>query len=364
MSQQIEHGARVVAEGLRKTYDGINAVDEIDLTIEPGEFMTLLGPSGSGKSTTLNMISGFTPIDGGSLEIDGQLINDVPARLREIGMVFQNYALFPHMTVTDNIAFPLKQRKMPKKERNETVSRVLDTVRLQGLDHRYPAQLSGGQQQRVALARAIVFKPRVLLMDEPLGALDRTLRDNMQLEIRQIQREVGSTVIFVTHDQEEALAMSTRIAVFNHGHIEQIGTSEQLYDDPTNLFTATFLGESNLFPGVLKNHRNSAAIEYTGSSLGCNKPEGIANGSRVTMMIRPERVRLRDVGDPPGAEHSWVEVQVLDEVYLGTGRRLTISLPDGSTGMARENFDRNSGMHPGDLAILSWSRSDAKVLSS
>ena len=214
-----------------------------------GEFVTLLGPSGSGKTTTLRMIAGFTSPTGGSIEIDGQDMTRVPPHRRDVGMVFQNYALFPHMTAAQNVAFPLRMRKQSRAEIDRRVGDALDLVKLRHLADRYPRQLSGGQQQRIALARAVVFEPRLLLMDEPLGALDRKLREALQLEIIRISRELGATVLYVTHDQEEALVMSDRIAIFNEGRIEQLGSGEDLYDRPASLFVADFIGESNILRG-------------------------------------------------------------------------------------------------------------------
>lgn len=361
MNHAKARGARLVMEQLRKTYGGTNAVDDIDLDVAPGEFMTLLGPSGSGKTTTLNMVSGFADVDGGTLTIEGKLVNNIPARLRDIGMVFQNYALFPHMTVADNVAFPLRQRKISKVQRASMVAEVMKTVRLAGFENRFPAQLSGGQQQRVAIARAIVFQPRVLLMDEPLGALDRTLRDGMQLEIRRIHREAGSTVLFVTHDQEEALALSDRIAVFNNGRIEQVGTGEELYENPANVFVAGFLGESTMISGTLKRSGSETVIDHRGTCLQCVAP-GIEDATDVSLMIRPEKARLvRTPEDVPPSFES-MPVRIVEQVYLGVGRKLSIELPDGSSGMVREPFDRNSNIHPGENAMLTWESSAAKVL--
>src|SRR5690606_37379639 len=223
------------------------AVDDVSLVVEPGEFMTLLGPSGSGKTTTLNLIAGFESLTSGTIEIDGVDVGSLPAHKRDLGMLFQNYALFPHMTVAQNIAYPLRARRLPRDEIARLVAEVVALVQLEGREHDHPAQLSGGQQQRVALARAIVFSPKALLLDEPLSALDRNLRGALQGEIRRIHQEVGSTFVFVTHDQEEAMSLSDRIALFRDGRIEQIGTPEQLYGAPESLFTARFLGDSNVF---------------------------------------------------------------------------------------------------------------------
>jgi putative spermidine/putrescine transport system ATP-binding protein len=222
-------GARIEAEGIWKRYGDVAACRDVNLTIEASEFVTLLGPSGSGKTTLLNIIAGFTKPTEGSLQVDGHDLTRTPSHKRDIGMVFQQYALFPHMTVAENVMFPLKQRKMPAAEAKQKVQLALQTVHLGDLGHRRPGQLSGGQQQRVALARAIVYGPRVLLMDEPLGALDKKLREWLQLEIKRVHREVGSTFVFVTHDQEEALVLSDRIAVFNNGGIEQVGTADELW---------------------------------------------------------------------------------------------------------------------------------------
>ena len=323
-------GSHLRVENLRKEYAGSLALAGVTLDVRPGEFMTLLGPSGSGKTTTLNIVSGFTEATSGSLHLDGVRIDDVPARNRGIGMVFQNYALFPHMTVAQNIAFPLKQRKVAGPDRSRRVADAIATVRLDGLANRYPSELSGGQQQRVALARAIVFQPGLLLMDEPLGALDRGLRESMQLEIRRIHREAGSTVVFVTHDQEEALALSDRIAVFNQGQIEQVGTGEDLYLRPATLFVAEFLGESTVIAG--------------------------SNGESI--VVRPERAQLVPKGKQVGTGRTALDAVVVEEVYLGHDRKLRVRLPQGEIGIVRESAGSMSDLRIGDSARFTWSPAD------
>lgn len=273
--------------GLSKSYGNSIAVDNIDLHILPGEFLTFLGPSGSGKTTTLNLIAGFIEPTAGSMLLNGAPLEKMRAHERNLGVVFQHYALFPHMTVADNVGFPLKQRKMPKAKRLDAVSDVLQMVRLEQYANRYPKQLSGGQQQRVALARAIVYRPPILLMDEPLGALDKKLREWLQMELRRIHRELGSTFIYVTHDQEEALALSDRVAVFNEGRIEQIGTGKELYDEPGSLFVGKFIGESSVFDGTVTNGRFQAnGTEYSGSGT---VPDGPA-----AILVRPEKLAISD----------------------------------------------------------------------
>ena len=242
-------GASIELTDVSKSFGPVTAVRDVNLLIEPGEFVTLLGPSGSGKTTTLNVISGFDKPTTGTLKVDGKDLAGLPTHKRGMGMVFQQYALFPHMTVLANVMYPLKQRKIGKRAAAEQARDALAAVHLEDYGARKPSELSGGQQQRVALARAIVYEPRVLLMDEPLGALDKKLRESLQLEIKRLHKEVGSTFVFVTHDQEEALALSDRIAVFNNGTIEQIGTAEDLYERPASLFVARFLGDSSTFAG-------------------------------------------------------------------------------------------------------------------
>ena len=249
MARPKSSGAAVVLEKVSKSFGPVIAVDDVSVTIEPGEFITLLGPSGSGKTTTLMMIAGFDHPSAGEIYIDGTPIVGVPPYRRGIGMVFQNYALFPHLTVAENVAFALKQRSVAKPEIVGRVAETLDIVRLRGYEARYPRQLSGGQQQRVALARAIIFHPRVLLMDEPLSALDKQLREELQLEMKRLHQQLGITFIYVTHDQREALIMSDRIAVMNQGRIEQAGSPSDLYDRPATRFVAGFIGESNFLEG-------------------------------------------------------------------------------------------------------------------
>ncbi|MGH7123567.1 MAG: ABC transporter ATP-binding protein, partial [Stellaceae bacterium] len=282
-------------QSLSKSYAGLRAVDRVSLDAADGEFVTLLGPSGSGKTTTLQMVAGFVQPDAGRVFLDGRELTGVPAYRRNIGMVFQNYALFPHMTVEQNIAFPLDARGIARAESRQRIGRALEMVGLSGLEGRTPRQLSGGQQQRVALARAIVFQPPLLLMDEPLGALDKKLRDRLQLEIMELSRGLGVTVIYVTHDQEEALVMSNRIAVFHRGRIEQIGAPSDLYERPTSVFVAGFIGESNMFTGDLELNGDAAAVRAGNLVLrvdACAARQVAASGKQATIVVRPERLRV------------------------------------------------------------------------
>jgi putative spermidine/putrescine transport system ATP-binding protein len=303
--------------GLRKNYGRVVALDGVDLTIERGEFFTLLGPSGSGKTTLLRLIAGFERPDAGVVELGGRDISRVPPYSRDVNTVFQDYALFPHMTVAENVQYGLRVQRVPKAERRERAARALEMVRLGGLGDRKPTQLSGGQRQRVALARAIVNEPQVLLLDEPLGALDFKLRQEMQIELQHVQREVGITFVYVTHDQEEALAMSDQIAVLNNGRIEQVGTPLEVYERPQTDFVAGFIGISNL-------------IERDGRH----------------MTIRPEKIRLLAEGEdpPPGAR---VETgRVRDVIYVGVLTRYVVDLDaGGELVVARQNEQAPAATH-------------------
>ncbi len=315
---------------------GVGAVRGVSLDIGAGEFLTLLGPSGSGKTTTLMMIAGFETPSGGDITIDGRSVVGMPPHKRNIGMVFQNYALFPHLTVADNIGFPLKQRGINRAERARMVAQALDLVRLPGYGDRYPRQLSGGQQQRVALARAIVFQPRLLLMDEPLGALDKQLRESLQLEMRRLHADLGITFIYVTHDQEEALTMSDRIAVMNEGRIAQLGRPEDLYDRPCNRFVASFLGESNFLPGIVHGFQDQDIVvaECGGTMVRAIARSRPHPGDKVMLTMRPERMRFADEARHPGIEP--------DAGHRNRGgvRRRTLPLP---AGRARRHADGAEG---------------------
>ncbi|WP_336626317.1 MULTISPECIES: ABC transporter ATP-binding protein [unclassified Microbacterium] len=346
--------------GLEKKYGSTAVVKSIDLEIRPGEFMTFLGPSGSGKTTTLNMIAGFTSISSGRLEIGGRSVAAVPPHKRDIGMVFQSYALFPHMNVFANVEFPLRRRRLPKAQRATMVRDALEMVRMGEFADRLPSELSGGQQQRIALARALVYQPQVLLMDEPLGALDKKLRDWLQSEIKRIHQEVGSTFVYVTHDQEEALSLSDRIAVFNNGVIEQVGTGEELYERPSTLFVGTFLGESTVFHGAITS-RVGEEVELTSGSARI-RARGSVDGGAAAILVRPENLRLTAGGpDTATSGGERVRVTVLTETYLGTAWRHTVRLPDGTTGLVR---GPRSASTPGvgDQAWLEWDISDAVLL--
>lgn len=348
-------GAPIKLSGARKDYGSNRVLHDLNLEVAPGEFMTLLGPSGSGKTTTLGLIAGFTDLTAGSLEIDGKDVRSVPMHKRDIGVVFQNYALFPHMTVAQNIAFPLKQRGMKRPEAKARVEEALGTVHMAEYGGRYPAQLSGGQQQRVALARSIVFRPRVLLMDEPLGALDKKLRDFLQLEIRRIHSEVGSTFVYVTHDQDEALSMSDRVAVYNEGRMEQVGTPTELYSRPQTLFVGEFIGESTTLRGSVT-HVNSATVAVSGvENWRAPHREGFGDGDPVSLLVRPEHIRLLDVdAQPVGSDANRATVTVEDFIYLGTGYRCKFKLTDGSEGVARIPSIEGLGVSIGEKACIEW----------
>jgi len=284
---------------LTKRYGKETVVDGISTTIAAGEFFSMLGPSGSGKTTTLMMIAGFADIDGGQILVDGADIADMPPQRRGFGMVFQNYAIFPHLSVTDNVAFPLRARRLPSDEIGRRVREALELVRLERFADRYSRQLSGGQQQRVAIARAIVFQPSIVLMDEPLGALDKNLRFQMQVEIKEIQRRLGMTVIYVTHDQEEAMNMSDRIAIMNHGRIEQVGRPAEIYENPTSNFIARFLGEANLVPGIVESVDSDVATLQTNGGLVLRARAGadLRVGSAAHLFVRPERIDIAPAGE-------------------------------------------------------------------
>jgi ABC-type Fe3+/spermidine/putrescine transport system ATPase subunit len=298
-------------------YGNFSAVKKFSLSIGKGRFVTLLGPSGCGKTTVLRSIAGLVAISSGRIGIGGKRVDQVPIYKRNIGLVFQNYALFPHKTVFDNVAFGLKYRNVPKADIMRRVGRALDMVRLPGSERKLPHQLSGGQQQRIALARAIVFEPEVLLMDEPLSALDANMREEMRGEIKKIQRETGITAIFVTHDQEEALAMSDQIVVMNTGHIEQIGSPQEVYDRPETRFVASFLGKANLIAGVVAAISDgTAVISLAGlQSVEMAAPAGLQSGAKVILVIRPQRLRVE--GLPAQVSAGTPTGRIVSTAYLG-----------------------------------------------
>ena len=312
-------------KGVEKSYDGLKTVvKRLDLDVFRGEFLTLLGPSGSGKTTSLMMLAGFETPTQGQIFLDGNAIENVPAHRRGIGMVFQNYALFPHMNVTENMAFPLQVRGMGRLEIETRVKKALEMVRLGDLAKRFPAQLSGGQQQRIALARALIFEPKLVLMDEPLGALDKQLREQMQLEIRRLHRDLGLTVVFVTHDQAEALTLSDRIAIFNDGVIQQIDTPQALYERPANAFVATFMGDTNVLPGVLTslNTQQCQVRLDLGEQMFARTTPGLTSGNRTSLSIRSERVIL----DGDERYDSRLPGSIEECIYLGDHVRIRLNV--------------------------------------
>ncbi|PXW98064.1 putative spermidine/putrescine transport system ATP-binding protein [Sphaerotilus hippei] len=316
--------------GVQKTYDGLSlVVRSLDLEIQRGEFLSLLGPSGSGKTTTLMMLAGFESPTAGDILLDGAPITRTPPHKRNFGMVFQNYALFPHLSVGDNVAYPLTVRKVPKAEIATRVAKALSMVQLDGKADRFPGQLSGGQQQRVALARALVFEPQLVLMDEPLGALDKQLREHMQIELKELHRQLGVTFVYVTHDQGEALTMSDRVAVFNDGEIQQIDRVDRLYETPSNRFVAGFVGDSTLLAGSC-GATNSVAggpcelVLPGGERLTGVNVNGVHPGSTVLACVRPERIEA--LLDEPADRHNVVKAAVNDVIYFGDHLRLRCAI--------------------------------------
>jgi spermidine/putrescine ABC transporter ATP-binding subunit len=354
-------GASVVLTGVEKRFDQVGAVRGISLRVAAGEFVTLLGPSGSGKTTTLMMIAGFETPTAGDIAIDERSVVTLPPHKRDIGMVFQNYALFPHLTVAENIGFPLRQRRVDRATRARMVAESLEMVRLPGYDTRYPRQLSGGQQQRVALARAIVFRPRLLLMDEPLGALDKQLRESLQLEMRRLHAELGITFIYVTHDQEEALTMSDRIAVMRDGRIAQVGTPEDLYDRPCDRFVASFIGESNFFPGFVRGMENGLVVaDCGGTILRAVAGTTLAPGDPVTLTTRPERVRFAGA-EADLANRVWATVA--ETVFAGERRRYLCRCDGGASVVVKEPSSATTRRRAaGERVELVWPVTDTVVV--
>ena len=338
-----------------KHYGPFRAVDGMDLEVRQGEFVTILGPSGSGKTTVLSMIAGLNHPTHGSIWLGGRDVTWMKAAERNVGLVFQSYALFPHMTVFDNVAFPLTVRNVPKADIRTRVDRALAVVRLDGFQKRKPQQLSGGQQQRVALARAIVFQPDILLLDEPLGALDRKLREEVQVELRHLQRTLGITTILVTHDQEEALSLSDRIVVLSEGRVQQIATPQDAYLKPRTRFVAEFLGTANLFEARLEQGGTLALPD--GTRLPAS-PSDLPAGSAVTAIVRPERIRLHRAEE---GGQAGVAAEIEDMVYLGQSVRYHLRRPGGQ-GAVVLSLDRGDRFGPGQPVRLTWQPEDVWII--
>jgi len=358
--------AFVEFERVQKSYDGENlVVKDLNLSMPRGEFLTMLGPSGSGKTTCLMMLAGFETATHGDIRLGGQSINNIPPHKRGIGMVFQNYALFPHMTVAENLAFPLEVRKIPKAQREERVKKVLDMVQMGAFGGRRPAQLSGGQQQRIALARALVFEAELVLMDEPLGALDKQLREHMQFEIKRIADNLGITVVYVTHDQTEALTMSDRVAVFDDGRIQQLAPPDQLYEAPENSFVAQFIGENNTLEGVVKEIQNGVAlVQLDSGDLIDAKPVNVTKaGERTRVSIRPERVEYNKERLQEGA-HT-LKAEVMEFIYMGDifRTRLRVAGKDDFIIKTRNAPDQVR-LQPGTQIEIGWLPEDCRALDA
>jgi putative spermidine/putrescine transport system ATP-binding protein len=343
---------------VEKLYGSFHAVRRLNLSIGRGEFLTFLGPSGSGKTTTLNMLAGFERPSQGVIMLAGKTVDRLPPYERNIGMVFQNYALFPHMSVENNVAFPLSVRKMPKGEIGPRVKRALGMVKLEQFKDRRPGQLSGGQQQRVALARALVFEPSLVLMDEPLGALDKKLREHMQIELKQIHEMLGVTIVYVTHDQSEALTMSDRVAVFESGAIVQIGTPDSLYNEPATAFVASFIGENNALDGVVERVSVGQCLVAlpTGLKATALAVGDICPGAPVHLTIRPERIGLADSG--ANADNRF-QATVDGRIYHGDHQRLLARLANGQ--VLTVKIGPEATMATGEAIDLCWPSSDCRA---
>jgi len=348
-------------QDLTKRYGNEHVVDAVSATVRPGEFFSLLGPSGSGKTTTLMMIAGFVTPDGGAIRVDGTDLTHVPPQRRGLGVVFQNYAIFPHLNAFENVAFPLRARHVPESELRQRVQAALELVRLERFAERYARQLSGGQQQRVAIARAIVFHPSIVLMDEPLGALDKNLRYDMQVEIKDIQRRLGMTVIYVTHDQEEAMNMSDRIAIMNHGRIEQLGPPGEIYEKPRNAFVGRFLGEANLLEGTVQQVDSSIVVLRTrdGIIMRAHYDGPVLAHNAASLFVRPEKLVFGDMHggnrvDGVVQRRSFLGSMIRTVVQAGPSTLLTIDQPNVAGG---------AGPEVGSQVVVSWSVTHSLVLA-
>jgi spermidine/putrescine transport system ATP-binding protein len=351
------------AEGLVKHFGPTAAVDDASFRLPPGEFYSLLGPSGCGKTTTLRMIAGFEQPEAGTIRIRGEDVTSLPAHRRNVNTVFQHYALFPHLTVSDNVAYGLRQRRVAKDEARRRLERSLSVVRLTELRDRYPRELSGGQQQRVALARALVNEPAVLLLDEPLAALDLKLRKAMQGELKKLQERVGITFLYVTHDQEEALTLSDRIAVMNHGRILQEGTPEEIYERPGSRFVADFIGQTNFFDGLVESTGPVTVVrEETGLTLRCAPAGWATAGMRVAVAVRPEKIGPAD----GTTSANRVEGTLARTTYLGDLVQFHVLLPGGREVVCQRQNERSdpaAGWRIGDRVELAWAEGSALVLA-
>ena len=348
-------------ENVDKSYDGKQLVVKgLNLDIAEGEFVTMLGPSGSGKTTCLMMLAGFETPTNGQIYLDNKVISDIPPHKRGIGMVFQNYALFPHMTVYENLAFPLRVRKIPKDEADKKVDKALSMVSLQGFEARMPMQLSGGQQQRVAVARSLVFDPQLVLMDEPLGALDKNLRESMQYEIKHIHESIGVTVVYVTHDQSEALTMSNRIAVFNDGKVQQLSSPDELYEKPVNSFVAEFIGENNTFAGeVSEISGNKCKVKVSNTEILANPISVKSKGEKTRISLRPERALINPSSDMDNIHSGKIE----EVIYHGDHTRIRINLLQNNQFILKvPNSSSNLDIKLGKEIKIGWNSEDARAL--
>ncbi|MDF1684360.1 MAG: spermidine/putrescine ABC transporter ATP-binding protein PotA [Legionellaceae bacterium] len=330
-------------KNLSKSYGALPILQDVSLSIYPGEFLTLLGPSGCGKTTLLRLISGFEKTCSGEIYIHGTCVNKLTPQKRDVHTVFQSYALFPHLSVFENVAFALRCKKTPEDEIKTRVQEALDRVQLGAFGNRSPKQLSGGQQQRVAIARAIINRPKVLLLDEPLSSLDYRLRKTMQYELKQLQKSLNMTFVFVTHDQEEALSMSDRIAVFNHGHIEQIGTPREVYENPNNLYVAKFIGEANIFDVEVEKlnlENNDLYVTVESQQLRCKNTGDHTLGEHLHLVIRPEDIRVWHLNEVTST-NEMIPATIVDIIYKGSTVDLTVALPSGKIINASEFFDED-----------------------
>ena len=357
-SPQSQPENMIVFEGISKDYGGSTALQTTDLVVKKGEFLSLLGPSGSGKSTILNIIAGAIMPSTGRLLIEGKDVSTKPPRERGLGMVFQNYALLPHLNVYDNIAFPLRIRGLSKKEIQEKVGNALERVGLQGFEHRKPREMSGGQQQRVGIARCIVYSPSIILMDEPLGALDKRLRDQLQGEIKRLHKDLGTTLVYVTHDQEEALNLSDRICLMNKGRIEQHGTPDELYFDPASTFVADFVGESNLFDGVVE--ADQSVCTPNGMRIVVDQRRTHAAGTKVKVLVRPEKMRIAKAGEADVNQASGVVKSVS---FVGGMTSIKFVANNGDQLYVKEISGRIANrIAVGDTIAVTWSAADSVVI--